>query len=60
MEVFILIAFLDGHQAAAGYEIDFNSKDTCEEAKVLIIKEHEIEYGGWQNVDKSWVICVKK
>ena len=55
IEVFVLIGWIDGHNAGGVVNQEFLSIETCEAAKTMYEKMHDI--GDFRD---SWVECVKK
>ncbi len=59
IEVFVLIGWVDGHNAGGAINQEFLSIETCKFAKTMYEKMHDIGEFRWGK-DDSWVECVKK
>ena len=59
IEIFVLIGWIDGHNAGGVVNQEFLSIETCEAAKLKHVEMHDISESRWGS-DESWVECVRK
>jgi hypothetical protein len=60
IEVFVLIGWIDGYRSGGVVGQEFNSLATCEAAKTVYVKMHNIQPKDNRWSGDSWVNCVKK
>lgn len=61
IEVFVLIGWIDGFRSGGVVSQEFNSLATCEAAKTMFVKMHEININDrYRDPTDNWVECVMK